>query len=243
MGASRQDMHLQKRRAAKVFLQRPFRQGIAAFRVNGHLFPILFGAGNGLFDPAGGVFHFPVHHGQIALVHGALPQLFAQAFVSLIVFGDHQKAAGILIQPVDDAGPLDPADAAQIVHGVQQGVHQRAGLVARRRMHHHAPRLVDHRYILVLVKDLQRNIFFFYGQLHRVGDGQLHRIAGIHRKAGLGADAPVHPAQALFDPLCRLRAAAFAHFRDDHVQTGLIFRLQPNGLHPVPSNPADGTAY
>ena len=46
----------------------------------------------------------------------------------------------------------------------------------------------------------------------------------------------------LLDPLGRLRAAAFAHFRGDHIQTGFSFRLLLNRFHAVPSNPVGAAA-
>ena len=162
--------------------------------------------------------------------------------MGLIVLSDHQKAAGVLVQPVNDARALHSADAAQIVHGVQQGIDQRAGLVARSGMHHHAAGLVDHGHVLVLIKDLQRNVFLFYGQFHRVGHGQLHVVAGRYPIAGLTANDFIHSAKSLLDPLGRLRAAAFAHFRGDHIQTGFSFRLLLNRFHAVPSNPVGAAA-
>ena len=41
---------------------------------------------------------------------------------------------------------------------MEEGIHQCAGPMARRRMHHQSRRLVDHDEILVLIDHLQRNI-------------------------------------------------------------------------------------
>ncbi len=54
---------------------------------------------------------------------------------------------------MNDAWPLLPADAAQIVDVMEQGVDQRAARMAGRRMHDHARRLVDHDHVAVLVDD------------------------------------------------------------------------------------------
>ena len=62
---------------------------------------------------------------------------------------------------------------------VQQCVYQRAGVVARRRMHHHAARLVKHYHIVIFVNYIQRNVF-------RYGFNRL-RFGNIHHKHFAGA--------------------------------------------------------
>ena len=48
-----------------------------------------------------------------------------------VVLGDDQQAAGVLVEPVDDARPLHAADARQAVAAMgDQRVDQRAGLMA-----------------------------------------------------------------------------------------------------------------
>ena len=71
---------------------------------------------------------------------------------------DHQQAAGVPVEPMDDARPLDAADRAQaaaVLRGqAQQRVHQGARGMARRRVRHQAGGLVHDEQVVVLVDDL-----------------------------------------------------------------------------------------
>ena len=67
-------------------------------------------------------------------------------------FGDDKQSGGTLVEPVHDAGPLDPADARQARPTMaDQRVDQRAGRMARRRMDDEPGRLIDHDQMLVLI--------------------------------------------------------------------------------------------
>ena len=74
------------------------------------------------------------------------------------------------IEPMDDAGPLLAADAAEIVDMMEERVHQRAAGMAGRRMHDHARRLVDDDQIAILVDDRQRQRFGLRLRLDRLRD-------------------------------------------------------------------------
>ena len=57
---------------------------------------------------------------------------------SSLAIEDH--AAGVVVQPVDDAGPQCAVAERQLLAEAElQGVHQRAGPVPLRRVHHHVP--------------------------------------------------------------------------------------------------------
>ena len=187
MRAPGQDMHIQQRRVFQVFQQRPLRHRLAPGGVHGHALAVLRAAGNGLVHPSGRLAHASVHHGQIVLFHRARAQLVAQALMRQVVFGHHEQAAGILVQPVHDAGPLHPADAAEVLHVVEQGVDQRAAFIARGGVHHHAARLDHHGQIRVLIEDFKRNIFLFHGRFLCVGHGQLQRVPRADLEGGLFA--------------------------------------------------------
>src|SRR5688572_18856965 len=73
---------------------------------------------------------------------------------------------------MNDAGPVRGRAGRNVGAPPDQGVHQRSRPVARRRMHHHAGRLVDHHKRVVLVSDRQRNGFADY--LARNGLGLLN---------------------------------------------------------------------
>ena len=80
-----------------------------------------------------------------------------QRAVRGVGLGDHHDAAGLLVEAVHDARPLDPADARKAVAAmVDQRVDQRAGPVAGAGMHDQTGRLVDDDDVVVLVEDVER---------------------------------------------------------------------------------------
>ena len=80
-----------------------------------------------------------------------------EALVGGVGLGDDQQAGGVLVEPVDDAGPPDPADPRQAGAAMgDQRVDQRAVRMARRRMDDEAGRLVDDDQVLVLEDDVER---------------------------------------------------------------------------------------
>ena len=87
-------------------------------------------------------------------------QLLRDGPVGGVVFAGHQKSRGILVDSVDDSRPELPIDAGKAVPAVeQQGVYQGACAVACRRVHHHALGFIDHDEILILVDDVQGDVF------------------------------------------------------------------------------------
>ena len=82
--------------------------------------------------------------------------------------GDDEKSRRILVEPVHDAGPLDPADARQARPAMaDQRVDQRAGRMARRRMDDEPGRLVDHDQMLVLINHGKLDVLADEGQFLR----------------------------------------------------------------------------
>ena len=53
-------------------------------------------------------------HGQIGAFHRVVGKLSRQPFMRRVALGDHQQAGRVLVDPVDDAGPRDPADAGKL---------------------------------------------------------------------------------------------------------------------------------
>ena len=88
----------------------------------------------------------------------------SQHGVGAIVFGHDDEPAGVLVEPVHNAGPQVSAGGRKSLKAVQQRVHQRSAAArivgcARAGVHHHSGRLVDHRQVLVLINHGQGNIF------------------------------------------------------------------------------------
>ncbi len=75
-----------------------------------------------------------------------------------VVFGGHDEAGGVFVQPMHDARAELAVDARKPLRVEQEGVHQRARLVARRRVGHQAFLLVHHQNISVLVDDVKGNV-------------------------------------------------------------------------------------
>ena len=113
-------------------------------------------------------------------------ELLGERAMRLIGLGDDQQSAGILVEPMHDAGPRHAADAGEARAAMgDQRVDQRAGGVAGAGMHHEARGLVDDDERVVLVDDVE-------------GDGLacgLRRCGGRHAKL---------EAVARFDPVFRL---------------------------------------
>ncbi len=62
-------------------------------------------------------------------------ELFSEAPVGAVVLGHDEETAGVLVEPMHDAWPLDAADAGEAVPAMgDQRVHQRARFVAGGRM-------------------------------------------------------------------------------------------------------------
>ena len=75
---------------------------------------------------------------------------------------------------------VDPAGHARAM--LEQPVHQRAGGVAIRRVHHQARRLVDRQQVVVFVEDLEMRSPAACGFASRrdVGDAHAQLVAGLH---------------------------------------------------------------
>ncbi len=110
-------------------------------------------------------------------------ELIAEPAMGAVVLGHHHQAGGVLVEPMNDAGPLDAADPGQAVAAMgDQRVDQRAAGMPRRRVHDEARRLVEHDQRIVLVDDVERDCL---GRgLCRLGLGQRHsnNVAGIDRR-------------------------------------------------------------
>ena len=101
--------------------------------------------------------------------------------------GDHEEAARILVEAVHDAGPRDAADAGKACTAMgDQRIDEGAGLIAGRRMHDQAGRLVDDDQLGVLVDDVERDRLRLRGRRLRRRHGHGDLVAGTEAPARLG---------------------------------------------------------
>ncbi len=136
-----------------------------------------------------------MHQCEVGLPDAAGGEHLAELAVNLVVLGDDDGAAGLLIQAMNDAGAQLAAGGGELLHVVQQRVDQRAAVseivrCAGAGVDHHAGGLVDHGEGVVLIKDVERDVLRRGAQrgwagLAFDGDG----LAAAQLVAGLGGDA------------------------------------------------------
>ena len=106
-------------------------------------------------------------------------QLRGQRGVRKVVLGRDNEAGRVLIDAVDDAGALFPADAGQGVAAVgQQRVDERAVRVAGGRVDDKPLGLIDDDHVRVLIADLQRDGLRRNGRFAHLWNFQLQRRPG-----------------------------------------------------------------
>ena len=169
--------------------------------------------------------HFAPHERDVLLLDFAVVKLAREMLVRGVVLGDDHQARRAAIEPVDDARPPLAADAAQIVHVVQERVDERAARVAGGRMHDHARRLVHDDQVAILVDDRQRQGFRARRRIDRIGNLDGDGLAGLHRQVRLGL-APVHAHVPVLDQALNVRSRLAGEDRDEEdVEPGAVLSV------------------
>ena len=128
--------------------------------------------------------------GEVEFFHGPAGELADERLVGDVRLGDDDAAGGVLIQPVDDAGALDAADAGELALAMmQQGIDQRAVGISRCRMDDHAGALVEDDQIVILEEDFQREVLRGVVERDGFGDDDGDAVAEFHGVARLGGAA------------------------------------------------------
>ena len=111
----------------------------------------------------------------IGAVEAVILKLLRQRLMGKVVLCHDQKAGGILVNPVDNAGAQLAVDAGEPVAAVEhEGVYQRIVPVSGGRMDDDALGLVEYQHVRVLPNHVQRQIagldldLAHFGQLDRV---------------------------------------------------------------------------
>lgn len=139
-------------------------------------------------------------------------------------FGNHQKARGLLVQPVYDPGPLSPARGQRSPASTQEGVDEGSAPVAGCRVDDHAGRLVNDEQRLVLVDDRERDVlardvpFLDRGNIHPHPLASLRPVARLF-PAAIDGDVPV------CDQRGGLRARKLRALGDKQIEANIAVRL------------------
>lgn len=132
----------------------------------------------------------PMDHGQVAPVHRMIMELAPQVGMVGFRAGDHQQTRRVLIDAMDDAGPVRCAPL-EIGDMVEQGVHQRAIGMTGRRMDHHANRLVHHHDRLVQMENRKGKILGLQGLGPFLSRNEDHHITHTKPLPRLARHVPV----------------------------------------------------
>ncbi|MGY4340437.1 hypothetical protein ACVWW3_005343 [Bradyrhizobium sp. LM2.9] len=142
------------------------RHGLAAALAHRHLLARMRVAVDRRINGAAMAAGQPPRERHVAAPHrsgaAVIGELRGERGMREVVLGDHHQPRGVLVQPVHDAGPAHATDARQRASAMgDQRVHQRAGLVARRGVHHQPPGLVEDDDVVVLEHDVEGDILAF----------------------------------------------------------------------------------
>ena len=85
---------------------------------------------------------------QVCFLRLPFRKRILQKPLRLRVLRHQDQTRGVFVQPVDDPRPFDLPHPADLRRVSEHRAHQRAALVAGRRMHHHPGRLVDHQQVV-----------------------------------------------------------------------------------------------
>jgi len=96
---------------------------------------------------------------QIGFLDLAVGKLLREGRMSLVVLGNHNAAAGFLVQTVDDAGSVLFRSGGKRAPIMQQGIDEGSLFVARADVNDHSGWFVDDQEIGVLMEDFKWNIF------------------------------------------------------------------------------------
>jgi hypothetical protein len=130
-------------------------------RPGGHPFPLAWMSSDGGINEAFFLTESSIRNGRIDFVHSPVFKLLGQMVKSLVLFGNNHDAGSILIQSVHNAWPQDAINPGEIFTMIKKGIDQCAGWVSISRMNDHARRLVNDDDGWVLIKDGEREGFWF----------------------------------------------------------------------------------
>ena len=167
-----------------------FSGGIGA---DGVAFAVLGVDAEGGVDEVGVEFEFAVDEGHIGFFDGAAFELAGEPPVGFVGFGDEDKAGGVAVEAVDDAGApgvgADGKGGMGLFGVVEQGVDERPGPVAAGGVDDQAGLFVEGEELFVFVNDVEGDVFRErFGRDH-FGEGDVHGVSGAEEGGRLGGAA------------------------------------------------------
>jgi len=159
MGAASVQRDFDERGALQMFKGSVSRAGGAA-AADGHAFTVGLMALDGGVNLALGGGELPADDGFVDFFDFTPGELSGESQVGGVVFGDDEATAGFFVEPMDNSGPRDPANATKAARAMmEQRIDQGVFGVARRRMDDQPGRFVQGQEVVIFVEDFQRNVF------------------------------------------------------------------------------------
>lgn len=125
-----------------------------------------------------------------------------------IGFGDEEHAAGVAIQPVNDAGARFPSQRGELAEPVEQGVHEGSRAESRACMDGHSGWFVDGDHPLVFVENIQGDLFRSGVEGRRAGGFERDRFRSAQGERRFYGGA-IYQNAAAFDPFLDPGTAPF----------------------------------
>ena len=144
----------------------------AVFLGHTHLFAVGFMPADRCIHGKLPILKMPVNYCFILPCKAVGLYLLGQVSVGGVILGHDQQPTGILIDAMHNTGAYLSIDSGKAVPAViQQGIHQRAGIITCRRVNHHSLGLIHYQQVVVLIYDLQRDILGLGAGGYRVRQG------------------------------------------------------------------------
>jgi hypothetical protein len=161
MGATGVEDGFDERGVTETFHELVAGPGIATASVgDGHPFPMCGMAGYCGVNFALLWMEQATEQGVVNFSNAARAELGGEGEVGSIILGDDHAATGIAVKTMNDSRSGDAADPAELIPAMmQEGMHERAMLVAGRGMSDHPRRFVEHEQIIIFEQDPKRDWF------------------------------------------------------------------------------------
>ena len=117
-----------------------------------------------------------------------LGELLRDTPVGSIIFADNDTAGGVLVDAVDDPGTKNAVDPGQTpLAMIHDRVDKGTGVMTGGRVNDHILGLIDHQDVIVLIQDVQRNIFRENIGEHPDRQKNIDRLPSFDGRTGLNS--------------------------------------------------------